>query len=118
MNLALLLIIVPDLARAKDFYGATLGFALKSETSERLIFAQGGADLVIFRGTTGAPPAIHGQAASTTFVFAVPSLAAAMRDLTSKGVPFLHETPARNEFGRYAAFRDPFGNVLELLERG
>ncbi len=118
MHLALLMIVAPDLARAKAFYGATLGFALKSETPQRLVFAQeGAADLVIFKGTRDAPPAAHGETASTTFVFAVSALDAAMAALKAKGVRFLHATPAQGEFGRYAAFADPFGNVLELLER-
>ena len=117
LKLAFLMIVAPDLARAKAFYGATLGFPLQSETDTRLVFAHAGADLLIFKGTKNAPPADHGASASTTFVFAVPDLAAAMADLARKGVVFLHTQPASNEFGRYAAFRDPFGNVLELLER-
>lgn len=117
MKLAMLMIVAPDLARAKAFYGATLGLALKSETPRRLVFAQDGADLVIFKGTKDAPPAEHGASASTTFVFAVASLDAALTDLKAKGVVFLHAAPAQGEFGRYAAFFDPFGNVLELLER-
>jgi len=32
-------------------------------------------------------------------------------------VAFLHAAPASGPLGRYAAFRDPFGNVLELLQR-
>ncbi len=116
MKLALLMIVAPDLARARDFYGATLGFALKSETPRRLVFDAGGERLVIFKGGADAPPPHHGETASTNFVFAVPSLAAAMAELEAKGVAFLHAAPAQGEFGRYAAFHDPFGNVLELLE--
>ncbi len=118
LKLALLMIVAPDLARAKAFYGATLGFALTSETPARLVFAHLGADLIVFKGTHDAPPAEHGATASTTFVFEVPDLIAAMTELTAKGVRFLHATPARNEWGRYAAFTDPFGNVLELTQRG
>jgi predicted enzyme related to lactoylglutathione lyase len=117
LKLVFLMIIAPDLARAKEFYGTTLGFPLQSETDQRLVFTNVGADLVIFKGTKDAPPAEHGAAASTTFVFEVPDLAAAMTDLKSKGVHFLHAAPARNEWGHYAAFNDPFGNVLELFER-
>ena len=117
MKLALLMIVAPDLVRARDFYGTVLGFALESETPQRLVFAHPGADLVIFKGTHDAPPAEHGATASTTFVFEVPDLAAAMADLTAKGVVFLHAQPARNEWGRYAAFHDPFGNVVEIMER-
>jgi catechol 2,3-dioxygenase-like lactoylglutathione lyase family enzyme len=117
MKLAFLMIVAPDLARAKDFYGGTLGFPLTSETPQRLVFAHPGADLVIFKGTHVAPPAEHGATASTTFVFEVPDLAAAMTGLKAKGVVFLHAKPARNEWGRYAAFHDPFGNVVEIMER-
>jgi glyoxylase I family protein len=117
MKLALLMIVAPDLARAKDFYGATLGFALKSQTPQRLVFGHDGADLVVFKGTQDAVPHAHGESASTNFVFEVPSLDAAIAALKAKGVPFLHAAPATNEFGRYAAFKDPFGNVLELMER-
>jgi glyoxylase I family protein len=117
MKLAFLMIVAPDLARAKDFYGTTLGFALASETPQRLVFAHPGADLVVFKGTHDAPPAEHGASASTTFVFEVPDLAAAMIALRAKGIVFLHAHPARNEWGRYAAFRDPFGNVVEIMER-
>jgi predicted enzyme related to lactoylglutathione lyase len=117
MHLAMLMIVAPDLAEAKAFYAGTFGFALKSETPQRLVFAHAGADLVIFKGNAAAPPSRHGETASTTFVFAVPDLDAAIAALKTKGVQFLHATPAEGEFGRYAAFRDPFGNVLEILER-
>jgi len=116
LKLAFLMIIAPDLARARDFYGTTLGFPLKSETDARLVFDHAGVDLVIFKGTRDAPPTEHGASASTTFVFEVPDLAAAMTELKSKGVRFLHAAPATNEWGRYAAFMDLFGNVLELFE--
>ena len=117
MKLALLMIVAPDLSVAKTFYGAVLGFTLASEAPQRLVFAHEGADLVIFKGTQNAPPSTHGRTASTSFVFAVPSLRAAMADLKAKGVRFLHDAPAKGEFGDYAAFTDPFGNVLELMER-
>lgn len=117
MRLAMLMIVAPDLAAARAFYGDTLGFVLKSETPSRLVFAHDGADLVIFRGQAPAPQTRHGETASTTFVFAVPSLDAAMTALKARGIAFLHDVPAQGEFGRYAAFTDPFGNVLELMEK-
>jgi predicted enzyme related to lactoylglutathione lyase len=117
MKLAMLMIVAPDLARAEEFYGRALGFVLKSREPRHLVFAHADADLVIFQGAANAVPAPHGEAASTTFVFAVPALDDAIVALKAKGVAFLHAVPATGEFGRYAAFRDPFGNVLELLER-
>jgi glyoxylase I family protein len=40
-----------------------------------------------------------------------------MRNMKAKGVHFLHAVPAENDFCRYAAFADPFGNVHEISER-
>ncbi len=117
MQLAMLMIVAPDLARAEEFYGGTLGFVLKSRDGRHLVFAHAGADLVIFKGAGDALPAQHGQTASTNFVFAVPSLDGTIAALKAEGVEFLHAIPAAGPFGRYAAFRDPFGNVLELVER-
>jgi predicted enzyme related to lactoylglutathione lyase len=116
VKLAMLVVFAPDLAGAKAFYGGVLGFALKSETPQRLVFAHEGVDLVIFKGNANAVPYRHGEDAHTVFVFAVPSLDVAMTALKQQGVSFLHDRPNQNEFGRYAAFRDPFGNVLELSE--
>jgi hypothetical protein len=36
--------------------------------------------------------------------------------MRSKEVRFLHNEPAENDFSRYAAFVDPFGNVHEVYE--
>jgi predicted enzyme related to lactoylglutathione lyase len=118
MKLGLALVIATDLARAEAFYGGVLGLALKHRTQQHLVFAAGPLDLAIFQGTADAPPTRHGETAATVFVFDVPDLAAAVADLKAKGVPFLHAAPATGPLGRYTAFRDPFGNVLELLERG
>ncbi len=43
-------------------------------------------------------------------------LESSLKDLKSKGVELIHETPQDCPVGVYAAFRDPFGNVHELIE--
>lgn len=50
------------------------------------------------------------------FVFEVASVDQALRDLRAKGVRVLHQEPSENEFSRYAAFADPFGNVHKIFE--
>jgi lactoylglutathione lyase len=117
MKLGMLMVIATDLARAKAFYGDTLGLALKHETPQHLLFAAGPVDLAIFQGAEDAPPTRHGETAATVFVFEVSGIEAVIADLTAKSVAFLHAAPTTGPLGRYAAFRDPFGNVLELLER-
>jgi len=43
-------------------------------------------------------------------------LAATLNSLKEKGVELIHQTPQKCPVGVYAAFKDPFGNVHELLE--
>jgi catechol 2,3-dioxygenase-like lactoylglutathione lyase family enzyme len=39
-----------------------------------------------------------------------------MRHMKAKGVAFIFSEPEEINVGRYVAFRDPFGNVHELIE--
>jgi glyoxylase I family protein len=116
MELAKLMIFVPDLEEARRFYADVLGFALKEEHGDRLVFAHGGCDLVAFRCDRDSPVGGYSREARAVFVFGVASIDAAMAELRARGVRFLHERPAENEMGRYAAFVDPFGIVHEIFQ--
>src|SRR5688500_15314886 len=116
MELAKLMIFVPDLAEAKRFYGGVLGFALREEDGDRLVFAHGACDLLAFRCDRPAPVGDYSREARSVFVFGVASVDDSMRELRARGVRFLHERPAENALGRYAAFVDPFGIVHEIFQ--
>ncbi|HEV2860190.1 MAG TPA: VOC family protein [Pyrinomonadaceae bacterium] len=111
-----MMIFVPDLAEAKRFYCGVLGFQLKSENAGRLDFAHDGCDFVAFKCERNAVVEDYSRVARAVFVFEVASVDAALRDLRARGVSFLHQQPAENEFSRYAAFTDPFGIVHEIYE--
>jgi catechol 2,3-dioxygenase-like lactoylglutathione lyase family enzyme len=110
------MVFVSDLAEAKRFYGETLGFRLKREDARSLHFAHAGCDLVAFKCERNTSVQNYGNEARSVFVFEVPSIDRALQDLRDKGVEFLHAVPAENNFSRYAAFTDPFGNVHEIYE--
>lgn len=116
MKLGKMLIFVSDLTEAKRFYGETLGFRLKHEDDRSLHFAHEGCDLVAFKCKRNAMVQNYSDEARSVFVFEVPSVDHAVQDLRDKGVEFLHAQPAENDFSRYAAFTDPFGNVHEIYE--
>jgi glyoxylase I family protein len=116
MKLGIMMIFVTDLAVAKEFYCDVLGFPLKSEDANRLEFEHDGARFVAFKCKTNASVEGYSTSARSVFVFEMPSLDKWISDMRSKGVGFLHEEPAENEFSRYAAFVDPFGNVHEVYE--
>ena len=111
-----MMIFVPDLEEAKRFYCDALGFPLVNETGNRLEFAHEGCDFIAFECERSATVKDYSQVARSVFVFEVASIDEAMRDLKNRGVRFLHDEPAENEFSRYAAFPDPFGNVHEIYE--
>lgn len=117
MRLATMMVLTPDLAEARRFYETVLGFAVLSEDADMLALEHDGAAFHVFRCEAEAKPARHGRDAASVLVFAVDGIDAVMADLRARGVEFLHETPAANRFGRYAAFRAPGGNVHEIFER-
>lgn len=118
LRLGKLMIFVSDLEIAKYFYSEILGFPLRSESGNRLEFEhEGDVDLIAFKCREDSPIENYSQTARSVFVFEVASLERAIQELQAKSVHFLHDTPAENEFSRYAAFSDPFGNVHEIFER-
>lgn len=116
MRLATLMILTPDIVEARRFYGEVLGFAVVSQTDDFLELAHQGAALHVFKCAEPAPPTEHGATAASVFVFEVGDIDAAMADLRAKGVVFLHDAPAANAFGRYAAFQAPGGLIHEIFQ--
>lgn len=111
------MIFVSDLAKAKQFYCRVLDFPLKLEVANRLEFDCENCDFIAFKCAKDSVIADYGNVARSVFVFEVESIEKTMAKLLEKGVIFLHEIPAENDFSHYAAFRDPFGNVHEIFER-
>lgn len=52
----------------------------------------------------------------TMVVWETKDLAKTMQDMQDKGVEFITTQPEEINVGRFVAFRDPFGNVFELIE--
>jgi glyoxylase I family protein len=116
MKLGIMMIFVTDLAAARQFYCDVLGFQLKSEHADRLEFEHPDCRFVAFKCASSTNIDRYSEVARSVFVFEVPSIDESLRNMRSKGVQFLHAEPAQNDFGRYAAFTDPFGNVHEIYE--
>jgi len=116
MKLGKIMIFVPDLKEAKHFYCDILGFPLKAENDNRLTFVNAGCDFIAFKCSRSATVEDYSQVARSVFVFEVTSIDRTFDELRAKGVSFLHQELAENDFSRYAAFTDPFGNVHEIYE--
>jgi len=110
---------VSDLARAKVFYGETLGLTFLWENPASIRFRCGDkSDLSIFRRPSTVPE-------HTLAHFEVTDLESEVADLETRGIEFLDysEGPLRTTghvaqlgLARAAWFRDPDGNTLGLRQ--
>jgi len=110
---------VNDLAKARDFYGRTLGLTV-SETKEGLELHPGNTDVFIY------PKPNHEPASFTVLNFLVDDIEKAVDELGRTGVQFeqydgeiktdekgIH----RNGGPTLAWFKDPAGNILSVVEK-
>ena len=110
------LLIVQNLQLSKTFYLDILGLELISETDSCLKLLAGNHSVLMFQGTLPASQYEHGYNASSTLVFSVKNLDEKIKELKCHNVEFIHQTPNANDWGRYAAFKDPSGIVHEIFE--
>ena len=106
-----------DAARARAFYGDTLGMALRGDDAFALVFGVGDRTLrVVTVGEFTAQP-------FTVLGWDVPDVATAVTELSAKGVEFLRfghfdQDPAgiwtAPSGDKVAWFHDPDGNVLSV----
>jgi catechol 2,3-dioxygenase-like lactoylglutathione lyase family enzyme len=109
---------VDDLAKAKSFYGETLGLRVSEEHGLLGLHIAGGTDILIY------PKQDHTPASFTVLNFPVDDIEAAVDQLRERGVRFERypnfETDEKGIFrggGPYIAwFKDPAGNVLSVLQ--
>ena len=110
------MLLLPDLAEARRFYADVLGARVLEAVEDRLRLVLQEHVIEVFRCDAAAPAAEHGRAASTVLVLHTQDIEGKMAQLKAQGVEFLHERPAANDLGRYAAFRAPAGLVHEIFE--
>ena len=112
---------VSDIAAARKFYGQTLGFEVKEAAMGNLeIIVPGGAHVTAY------PKPNHQPATFTIMNLIVPNVDAAVDELAANGVSMEHyDMPdlktdakgvARGGGPTIAWFKDPFGNILSVIE--
>ena len=112
---------VNDLAKAREFYGRTLGLEISDGAMGTLqLHIGGGAQVLVY------PKPNHVPATFTILKFPVASIDEAVDQLSKSGVGFEHydgqiKTDARGIASggpgpKIAWFKDPAGNILSVLE--
>lgn len=110
---------VDDIARAKAFYGQTLGLDVSEANGLLNLNLAGGSHILIY------PKPNHTPATFTILNFPVDNIETAVDALTERGVRFEHydgdiqtdeKGIARGNGPNIAWFKDPAGNILSVLE--
>ncbi len=112
---------VPDIGKAKEFYGQTLGLKVSENHGLLRLHLAGGNNVLIY------PKPDHTPATFTVLNFPVDDVDQAVDKLAKRGVHFeIYDKPdlKTNEKGimrgkgpTIAWFKDPAGNILSVLER-
>jgi catechol 2,3-dioxygenase-like lactoylglutathione lyase family enzyme len=114
-SLSAVRIFVNDLDRARGFYRDVLELRETSATTEWAVFDLDGKNVVV---ETVAPDDPEGDDVVGRFLavsFNVDDIDAAYRELTNRGVAFVHPPEKQDWGGTLAYVRDPDGNVLTLV---
>lgn len=111
---------VDDLAKARQFYGETLGLRVSEENGLLFLHIAGDRDTLVY------PKPDHTPATYTTLNFPVDDVEKAVDELTARGVRFeRYEGAEQDEKGIHrgggpliAWFKDPAGNILSVIQGG
>ncbi len=109
---------VSDVAKAREFYGDTLGLKTSEENGLLTLHLAGDRDVIVY------PSPNHTPATYTILNFPVDDIDKAVEELTSRGVRFeRYDALEQDEKGIHrtggpliAWFTDPAGNVLSVLQ--
>jgi predicted enzyme related to lactoylglutathione lyase len=102
-----------DMDRAVKFYEDVLGLELRFREGSRWAeFEVGPARLALH----GVPEGRGIEPGGGTAVFRVPDLDTARSTLEARGAEFDEHVGEVEGFARFASFRDPDGNVLQIIE--
>lgn len=103
-----------DMDAAVSFYRDVLGLGVRVRSGEDWTEFDVGGTTVALHGTReGHPP----PQAGATVVFEVDDLDATMRALRGRGISFEGDVREIPGSGRFASFRDPDGNLLQIFQR-
>jgi len=109
---------VTDMDKAIDWYTNVLGFELSKQHNYYPIavdLVHEGPRLILHKAEK--PASIdYPHVAQTLICIQTEDIEASLKNLKNEGVELIHEKPLEFPMGMYAAFRDPFGNVHELVE--
>ena len=108
-------IYVNDLKEGAKFYSGPLGLTVKKEMPYLVVFENGGTDIVLCQAEEAAA-LNYPNSSSVVLGFPTANLTESIGQFQSQGVSLIHSEPQDFPGGKFVAFKDPSGNVHELIE--
>ena len=103
--------------KAIDFYCNKIGFRVKTrKLYPQIVSLENEGVHFILNKVEQPTKTIYPSESCTMINIQVENLAESMIHLKSRGVEIIHDKPQKCPVGEFVAIRDPFGNVMELLE--
>ncbi|GIP05129.1 Catechol 2,3-dioxygenase [Paenibacillus sp. cl141a] len=115
-NLCVLSINVSDIQQAKQFYCDILGFEISRVYDDQIVSLKHEGMSLVLQKCDRPTNTEYPHEAQVIIGIETPDVNEAIANYKSKGVDVIFDTPKPCPPGLYSAIRDPFGNVIELLE--
>jgi len=115
-NICVLSIGVTDMHEAKEFYCNKLGFKISKEYCEDIISIENNNFPLILQKVEKNTSSDYPKEAQVIFALQTNDLIKTIQEYKEKDIEVLFDTPQKCPPGYYTAFKDPFGNIIELLE--
>ncbi|CAM3506575.1 MULTISPECIES: VOC family protein [Paenibacillus] len=115
-NICVISINVSNMDTAKHFYCSILGFEISKVYSEDIISLKNEGVALILQQAERNTRVQYPHEAQVIIGLQTEDVSAAIEKYKSQGVEVIYGTPQLCPPGLYTAIRDPFGNVIELLE--
>ncbi len=106
---------VSDISRAAEFYGETMGFGIKNQTSDEAWLETQNFPVKLTKAATANRIDFESET-HAKIAFMANSLLLTIDQLRSKNVQFHPQSLSRNGIGIGITFEDPFGNRHSLVE--
>jgi lactoylglutathione lyase len=117
-NICMACIYVKDLDEAIAWYRDVLGFCVSQEHYHYPVavdLEQDGLRLLLHRAERSTDVEF-GMDSCITLGLRTPDIRDSIAQLKTRGAALIHEEPQQFPAGEWFAVRDPFGNVLELIQ--
>lgn len=109
-------IYVSNMVLAKQFYSDKLGFEISQEYDESLVSLKHEGVPVILCQVEHNVQSNYPNQSQVVLGLQTDNLIQSIAELKALGIEVIYDTPQPCPPGFYSAIRDPFGNVIEILE--